>query len=147
MGDPEARSLRQNMQDQPWLGRIVLKRFDMLPCTAVVADHRRSVFSNRAAVGLIIVLAREVDDVERQFSAAGVIDAEVIPVSLPITPILILLPFRREPKVGLGDFLDAAKAPGLEIRAHRSGRGDRRNQEDQPAHGQDGSTPDANRGR
>ena len=92
----------------------------------IVADDRRRVFGNGALIGLVIVLAGEVDDVERQLFRAGAVDTEVIPVGLAIAAVLVLFPFRPEAEVSLRDLLDAAQAAAFEIRVHRDGRGEPR---------------------
>jgi hypothetical protein len=74
-------------------------------------------------VGEVIVLAGEIDDVERQLFRADVIDTEVISVGLAIATVLVFFSFGPEAELSFRDLLDAAQRAAFEIRVDGDCRG------------------------
>src|SRR5436853_1620613 len=103
----------------------------MFPGALVVADHRRRILCNRAAIRLVIVLAGKIDDIENHLLLRRSIHAEVIPVGLPVTTVLVLFPLGSQPKLRIGCLFDAPQAASIKICVDRRGC---KNQAKQQAH-------------
>src|SRR5687767_6819554 len=143
MRDPEPRLARLDAEPEPWLGVVVFEILHVDPAAAVVADDRRRVLGDGAAVRLIVVFARESHNVERQSGARGAVNAEIIPARLAVASILIALAVHEQPEVLGIDFLYALETAAFELPADfgsTTGAGEEKSDEDRGFQGSNCTT-------
>src|SRR5262245_36771249 len=81
---------------------LVFGGFDLAPALVVFAVPGQGVACDRAAIGAIIVLTRQINQVNRERLTSGAVNAKIIPVRLPVAPVLIAFAFHAAAKMRSG---------------------------------------------
>jgi hypothetical protein len=74
----------------------------MFPGALVVTDDRGRILCDCATIRFVVVLAGEVDDIEKQLSLGRSIDAEVIPIGLAVATVLVLFTLGSQAEIRIG---------------------------------------------
>src|SRR5262249_44996435 len=100
--DPDAIALRSKADRQVRLGAVprYLAVAEMLPTDAVVTVHRPGTLGDGGGGRAVVVFAGQIDEVDGQRRPGQVVEAEVIPVGLPVAMVLVGLPGDGAAKVG-----------------------------------------------
>src|SRR5262245_26161155 len=125
--DPDSVYSRSESNPEQRRFGLIFSGFDLAPALVVFAVPWQGVARDRAAIGAVVVFARQIIHVNRERPASGAVNAKVIPVRLAIAPVLIAFAFHTASKMRFRQSFNLSKSA-----AFKDGlNGDRRDGRDE----------------
>jgi hypothetical protein len=119
MSNPNPFVLRAELQRRFLLLVVPIHRREVLPMLVIIAEHWNGVGVHRTGARLVVVLTDEVRQRQRGFAVLHAIDAEVVPVRLPVAAVFVALAFDVTTKLGITELLNFSQRPTLEVLVER----------------------------